>query len=215
MFIEKAVQKSIVIDGIDSLPLILALNAGGEPLSWITYQDSAFYAAKDKILWSVGQFEVRLRGGTNAITGKQSILTIDSIIALDNGTSPSAYRRDAPALNNRELFIRDRNVCAYCVTESSGKSLTRDHVIPRSKGGPDHWNNVVTACRTCNQRKDDRTPEQAKMELAYVPYIPSYNEALILKNRRILADQMEYLMKGVSKNSRLHTHPLPVFSGNN
>lgn len=210
---EASVGESPVVDGLDHLPLILALNSGGEPLQWITYQDSAFYAAKGKILWSVGQYEVRLRGGTNAITGLQSTLSIDTIVALDNGTSPSAYRRTAPALNNRELFTRDRNVCAYCGNVYTHGKLTRDHVHPKSKGGPDVWQNVVTACRGCNQRKDDRTPEQAHMQLIYVPYVPSYHEALILKNRRILADQMEYLMKGVPRDSRLHSDPLPVYSG--
>jgi|AntRauTorcE11897_2_1112592.scaffolds.fasta_scaffold00078_74 5-methylcytosine-specific restriction endonuclease McrA len=200
-----------VIDGVDSLPLILALNSGGEALHWITYQDSAFYSAKGKILWSVGQYEVLLRGGINVKTGKQSTLILDTIVALDNGTSPTKYRRTAPALNNRELFTRDRNVCAYCATKYANGKLTRDHVHPKSKGGPDVWQNVVTACRSCNQRKDDRTPEQANMQLTYVPYVPSYHEALILKNRRILADQMEWLIKGVPRESRLHSDPLPVF----
>lgn len=205
MLFEKEGHKPVV-DGVNSLPLILALNSGGEPLDWITYQDSAFYAAKDKILWSVGQYEVLLRGGTNAKTGKQSTLTLDTIVALNNNTSPSKYRKATPALTNRELFARDRNLCAYCGNQFRAAKLTRDHVLPRSKGGPDVWENVVTACRMCNQRKDARTPEQASMELIYVPYSPSFNESLILKNRRILKDQMDFLLKGVSKQSRLHDY---------
>ena len=202
MLIQKDSNQT-VIETVDSLR-ILALNSGGEPLNWITYQDSAFYAAKNKIVWSTGQFEVLLRGGTNAQTGERSTLVIDTIIALDNKTSPTRYRRETPALTNRELFARDRYLCAYCAVQFSAGKLTRDHVHPRSKGGPDVWENVVTACRGCNQRKDDRTPEQARMKLIYVPYVPSYNETLILKNRKILSDQMNFLMKGVSRASRLH-----------
>ena len=203
MLVDKNTNETL-IRGVDSLPLILALNAGGEVLSWITYQESAFYAAKDKILWSSGEYEVTLHGGTNAITGKQSTLTIDTIIALDNKTSPSRYRRPSPALTNRELFARDRNLCAYCVTVYTHKHLTRDHIVPRSKGGPDIWENVVTSCKNCNQKKDDMSLTQAGLTLSYVPYEPSYNEAFILKNRRILQDQLTYLLKGVSPKSRLH-----------
>lgn len=191
-------------ESVDQLPLILALNAGGEPLGWINYEKSAFYYAKNKVKWSLGQHEVVLRGGTNAKTGKQSTLTIDTIIALDNNKSPSHYRKETPHLSNRALFERDRKVCAYCGGVFSLSKLTRDHVLPTSKGGPDIWTNVVTACDSCNRTKDDRTPEQANMPLLYVPYTPSYNETLILLNKRILADQMEFLLKGVPKNSRLH-----------
>jgi len=191
---------------LDTFPQILALNAGGEPLHWISYKDSAYYMSLGKVLWSAGQYEVRLRGGTNAMSGERSIMMLDTIIALDNDLSPTKYRREVPALSNRELFSRDRHLCAYCSTTFSEKSLTRDHVLPRSKGGKDSWNNVVTCCKPCNQRKDDMTLKKARMQLVYVPYTPSYNETLILKNRRILADQMEFLLKGVSKKSRLHNY---------
>jgi 5-methylcytosine-specific restriction endonuclease McrA len=63
--------------------------------------------------------------------------------------------------------------------------------------------NVVTACRPCNHRKSSRTPEQAHMPLLYTPYVPSLWEDFILRNRRILADQMEFLMAHVPSSSRL------------
>jgi 5-methylcytosine-specific restriction endonuclease McrA len=109
-----------------------------------------------------------------------------------------------PPLNNRELFHRDRQICAYCATSFSGVKLTRDHIVPFSKGGRDTWMNVVTACRSCNERKSDRTPEGAGMELVYLPYVPNRAEYLILTNRRILADQMEFLAQHVPAQSRLH-----------
>ena len=197
----KGTQETIEMNGF---PQILKLNSGGLPLGWITYEDSVYHAAKDNILWTMGEYEVLLRGGTNVKTGKRSTLTIDTIIAVKNSTNPYDYRAEAPALINKSLFARDRNVCAYCGNNFPAGQLTRDHVHPKSKGGPDVWENVVSSCRPCNQKKDDRTPEQANMELLFVPYVPSYNEALILQNRRILADQMEFLLKGVSEHSRLH-----------
>jgi 5-methylcytosine-specific restriction endonuclease McrA len=66
-------------------------------------------------------------------------------------------------LTNENLFLRDGYRCAYCGRrrEELGprERLTRDHLIPRSKGGADAWLNVVTACSSCNHRKDDRLPE--------------------------------------------------------
>lgn len=191
---------------LDHVPLILSLNKAGEPLGWITYQDCAFYKAKNKILWTLGEYEVILRGGINAVTGQQSKLTLETIVALDYDKSPSKYRRANPSLTNKTLFVRDRYLCAYCGSTYRYADLTRDHVQPVSKGGPDTWSNVVSSCKTCNQYKSDRTPEQADMKLLYVPYVPTYNEHLILQNRKILQDQMEFLMKGVSKHSRLHLH---------
>ena len=164
MLIERESNR-LVVDSTEQLPPILALNSGGEPLTWITYQQSAFYKSKDKILWTIqGPHEVVLRGGTNAKTGLRSEMRIDTIVAVDNNTSPSKYRKQAPTLTNRDLFARDCNLCAYCGYQFTVSKLTRDHVTPRSKGGPDVRENVVASCRACNQKKDDRTPEQAHMD---------------------------------------------------
>ena len=96
-------------------------------------------------------------------------------------------------MNNHELFRRDDNLCLYCGREYPEFGLTRDHVIPLSRGGRDIWSNVVTACKACNTRKGGRTPEQARMPLLAIPYVPNWAEFLALSNRRILADQMAFL----------------------
>ena len=186
------------------LPLILQLNAAGEPVRWIDYEKSAYFYAKDRVLWSMGTHEVTLRGGINMATGKQSTLVMDTILAVDCKHSPRKFRAGTPPLSNKSLFIRDRNICGYCGGHFNKSELTRDHIVPKSRGGEDTWNNLVTACKTCNHKKADRTPSEAGMPLVYVPYVPNYNEHLILQNRRILFDQMEYLIKGVSKDSRIH-----------
>ena len=105
---------------------------------------------------------------------------------------------------NPDWFNRDRFVCAFCAGNFSSFKLTCDHILPLSRGGRDTWMNVVTACRTCNQKKGNRTPEEAHMQLVYAPYVPNRAEFLILANRRILADQMEFLRQHVSANSRVN-----------
>jgi 5-methylcytosine-specific restriction endonuclease McrA len=109
-----------------------------------------------------------------------------------------------PALSNTKLFVRDRHICAYCGGQFHPDDLTREHIVPTSRGGHDTWMNCITACRGCNGRKGNRLPEEARMTLLYLPYVPSLHEDMILRGRRILADQMEFLLASVPRNSRLH-----------
>jgi 5-methylcytosine-specific restriction endonuclease McrA len=74
-----------------------------------------------------------------------------------------------PAVNRREVLRRDKHSCQYC---GNTKHLTIDHVIPVSKGGKNTWDNVITACESCNNRKGDRTPQQAGMALRSEPKAP-------------------------------------------
>lgn len=186
-----------------TLPLVLKLNRLGGAKEWISYEKSAYYYAKGLVSWALGEHTIDLRGGINAKSGQQSILRMNTIIAVNDGVSPNKYRRMNPTLTNDTLFRRDMRLCAYCGGKFKLSHLTRDHVHPVSRGGKDTWENCVTACYVCNQWKADRTPEEAQMQLRYVPYTPTFNEHLILANRKILKDQMEYLLNGVSTHSRI------------
>ena len=182
---------------------VLKLSAQGLPQSWISLEQAVIHYAAEEVRWEVGQTVATFRGGHNARTGEQSIITVNSIIGTKGvpGINPFDLR---PGLTNAKLFARDRNLCAYCGDEFAEADLTREHIIPFAQNGRDGWMNVVTACRSCNHRKSDRTPEQAHMPLLYAPYVPSLWEDFILRNRRILADQMEFLMAHLPKTSRLH-----------
>ena len=185
------------------LPLVLQLDIAGNPQCWINYEKAAYYYTKDLVAWKPGAKDFTLHGGINEATGNQSLLTMETIIAIKGKTSRRGDVMNKVPLTNRTLFRRDQHLCAYCGTEYSPSDLSRDHIVPTSKNGPDIWMNVVTACYSCNKLKDDRTPEEAGMELLYVPYVPNRAEYLILQNRKILADQMEFLMARVPKESRL------------
>ncbi len=182
---------------------VLKLSAQGLPQSWITLEQAVIYYAAHEVRWEVGRQVAVFRGGHNAVTGEQSVITINSIIGTRGvpGINPFELK---PSLTNSKLFARDRNVCAYCGQHFHETDLTREHIIPQAQRGRDTWMNVVTACRSCNHRKSNRTPEQARMPLLYTPYVPSLWEDFILRNRRILADQMEFLMAHLPKTSRLH-----------
>jgi hypothetical protein len=134
------------------------------------------------------------------------VLEVSSIVATVGHTgNPANTRHDyVPPLNNETLFRRDAFLCMYCAGRFPSRELSRDHVRPFSQGGRDAWNNVVAACRRCNNQKAWRTPEQAKMQLIAVPFTPTYAEYIFLKGRRVLADQMEYLLAHFPRSSPLH-----------
>lgn len=186
-------------------PLILTLDMHGVPHRWVSWQHAVFYQVKGLVAWAAGEHEFEFLGGLNRDTGQRSRISTNSIIAIKGRSIPSRQHSIVPPLNNRELFHRDHSVCAYCGGEFSYLRLTRDHIVPVSQGGRDTWMNVVTCCRPCNQRKSGRTPEQARMELIYAPYVPNKAEYLILSNRNILADQMDFLAQHVNANSRWKT----------
>ena len=182
--------------------MILRTNAGGQPVGWISWQEAVLLYAKDQVMWTIGEEPLRFHGGINRWTGLRSYMDVHPVIAAKGQVFVADYSVEAP-LNNRELFRRDRHTCLYCLAELPDRHLTRDHVIPVSRGGEDVWSNVVAACRACNQKKADRTPQEAGMRLHAVPYVPSHAEWLILRNRRILADQMAFLKAQCPRHSRL------------
>ncbi len=182
-------------------PLVLTVDMAGLPQAWVVLEEAITYHAKQMVAWSVGREVKEFRGGWQR-NGERSRISTRSILAI-KGTGAGAHAH-VPGLTNAMLFARDRHLCAYCGRRFMSRDLSRDHVVPVSRGGRDAWTNTVTACRACNTRKGNRTPDQAKMMLLYVPYAPSRHEHFILRNRRILTDQMEYLLAGVPKSSRLH-----------
>lgn len=188
---------------MSTYPLILTLDQHGVPHRWVTWQHACFYYAKDLVAWAIGEHSFLFHGGLNRLTGERSEICANSIIAIRGKALAGKSLLQVPPLSNRELFHRDRHICAYCGDELPGQRLTRDHVVPVSQGGRDTWMNVVTACRGCNQVKSGRTPEQAGMELIYAPYVPNKAEYLILSNRNILADQMDFLARHVPSVSRV------------
>ena len=181
---------------------VLKLSAQGVPQSWISLEQAVIHSAAGDVRWVAGSEVAVFHGGHNAISGLQSIIVVHSIIGT-RGVSRINPFDLKPGLANDKLFARDRNVCAYCGGHFDERVLTREHIVPVAHKGADHWMNVVTACRPCNHRKAARTPEQAHMPLLYTPYVPSLWEDFILRNRRILADQMEFLAAHLPRSSRL------------
>ena len=188
-------------------PLILRLDISGTPLRWIPWQDAVCLYSRGLVGWTAGDNQFTFFGGTCRDSGERSSVTIHSIIAIKRSAHGRHIQRDIPPLNNHELFRRDGYMCMYCGTAHADGDLTRDHIIPISRGGRDVWSNVVSACRSCNTRKGSRTPEGASMPLLAVPYVPNWAEFLALSNRKILADQMDFLRSQFNSKHRLMDLP--------
>lgn len=185
-----------------AIPLILAIDVTGAPRGWITWKDAVASKASGRVDRELGDFSFTFHGGRSRLTGERSTISVSSIVAL-RGRNPRGWTPQTPGLTNALLFQRDRYLCCYCGSQKRPELLTRDHIVPLSRGGADTWKNVVTACKPCNQKKGAKTPERAGMLMLYVPYMPSMYEAMILRNRRILADQMDFLANLLPKGSRL------------
>ena len=185
------------------MAFVLALDATGVPSRWLNVENAITYHARGMVAWSLGDAIATFRGGISRLTGERSEIETQSIIAI-KGAVDRFTGNPHPSLTNSALFSRDRRICAYCGDRYREKELSRDHIIPVHTGGEDRWMNVGTSCRPCNIRKGGRNPDQAKMPLLFLPYIPNRYEHLVLQNRKILQDQAEYLMAKVPKYSRLH-----------
>ena len=190
------------VEDFHRVPRVLRLNVAGQPVDWVSWQEAVCLYARDIVVWTLGDAILRIRGGHNRHDGSRSYMHIHSIIACHG----KVVTRDGvvPPLTNQALFGRDRNVCLYCGGEFADGELTRDHVVPISRGGLDRWLNVVAACKRCNHYKGNRLLQETNLELRALPYVPNFAEYLALINSgRILVDQMDFLRKSFKVGSRL------------
>lgn len=181
---------------------ILRVNSAGWPENWLHWQQAVCLHARELVTWTYGEPVLTVRGGRERLSGRQTVMELTSVIACRG----KAFNRHGfePPLTNRALFRRDRRLCLYCGNRFPEASLSRDHVLPISRGGLDSWTNVVTACRRCNARKGSQHPNECGMELLALPYCPNHAEYLALTHSgRILGDQMAFLQRQFSSNSRL------------
>jgi 5-methylcytosine-specific restriction endonuclease McrA len=135
---------------------VLVLNASYEPLNVTSWKRAVILLIKGKA--------EQLEHNGRLIYEK---LPLPSVIRLRNYVK--VPYKDIP-LTRRNVLERDRHTCQYC--HYRGDELTLDHVLPRSRGGRDTWDNLVTACVKCNIKKGNRTPREASMPLARAPRKP-------------------------------------------
>lgn len=142
-------------------PRVLVLNASYEPLHVTS-------AKRAITLVQYGVAEV-LENSQDVVRSPSTTMPVPSVIRLRRYVRrPRAH---PIPFNRRNVLRRDFYTCQYC---GARHELTLDHVHPRSRGGRHAWDNVVVACRECNQRKGSRTPEEAGLSLRIRPRAPGF-----------------------------------------
>ena len=141
---------------------MLVLNATYEPINVCTVRRATVLLLKDKAeVVEVGTRDLHWATGS---LPRPVVIRLVTYVRIPRDTHKRKITR-------RAVFARDRWTCQYCGHERG--NLTVDHVIPRSKGGPSTWENIVTCCAPCNRRKGDRLPKQANMVPARAPKAPN------------------------------------------
>jgi 5-methylcytosine-specific restriction endonuclease McrA len=141
---------------------VLILNASYEPLH--------VCSVKRAITLLMQEVAERVLDGDRVLRSPSLVVPVPSVIRLRRYVRRP--HRQRVAFNRKNVFRRDDHTCQYCGSRSH--DLTLDHVLPRSRGGPTNWENVVACCRRCNAVKRDRTPTEARMALRRPPLAPAF-----------------------------------------
>jgi 5-methylcytosine-specific restriction endonuclease McrA len=165
----------------------LALNASYEPLTLVPLQRAVRLVMDRKA-------EILEVDGGRAFRSERAVIPVPLVIRLVRFVHvPRRFRRQ---VTNTFLFARDNYSCQYCGrhrSELRGRQfLTRDHILPLSRGGENTWFNVVTSCSPCNNRKGNRVPEEAGMTLRTEPGEPNHVH-LVWAVRRVTPIQAKYI----------------------
>src|SRR3974390_1214396 len=137
---------------------VLVLNATYEPINV-----TAVRRAMVLLLKGVAQAEEMHSAEVHSVAHSHKLPSVIRLLAYRH--IPQQTR----ALSRKNILLRDRNTCQFCCCVFPASELTLDHVMPRSRGGRSSWENLVACCYQCNNRKGDRTPEEAGLALARRP----------------------------------------------
>ena len=165
---------------------MLVLNATYEPINVCTVRRAVVLLLKAKAeLIERGAWELHSESTTLA---RPVVIRLVAYVNVPR----DAHRRK---ITRRAVFARDGWTCQYCGSRSN---LTVDHVVPRSKGGPSTWENIVASCAPCNRRKGNAMPRQAGMRLNREPRTPNPNVFIQVASPTIPASWRRYLAVGDS-----------------
>ena len=150
------------------MEMVVLLNGDYQPHDTITWRKALSLLAREKVE-AFGDEVIRVK----SVAGDILIPKILRLLKIVRQIYKHGVR-----YNKNNIFTRDGYKCCYC---GDSKSLTLDHIIPRSRGGKSTFENVVTCCKQCNQKKGDKTPQEVNMYLKKLPYQPTIGEYIQIK----------------------------------
>jgi 5-methylcytosine-specific restriction endonuclease McrA len=160
---------------------VLVLNATFEPINVCTVRRAVVLLLKEKAE-IIERGDWSLHSATRSMS-RPVVIRLVSYVRIPRDT----HRRK---ITRRAVFARDDWMCQYCGARSN---LTVDHVVPRSKGGPSSWENIVASCAPCNRRKGNALPRQAGMRLLKQPRTPSPHVFIHVASPTIPVAWQQYL----------------------
>lgn len=150
----------------------LLLNSTFEPLKIISWQRAITLLTQGKV--EVIDFYDREVRGVSVTFRLPSILRLLKLVKIKRASREVRFSR-------ANIYQRDKYSCQYCGRRYPAEELTFDHVVPQVQGGQATWENIVTACLTCNNRKGGRTPHEARMRLIRQPAKPKWMPVVTLR----------------------------------
>ena len=159
---------------------VLVLNQNYQPLNVCN-------ARRAVVLLDLGKAEL-MENSRGYIHTVSQVFPVPSVIRLFRMVKRPLLQRK---LSRRAVFYRDKFTCQYCGTET--RTLTLDHIVPRSRGGAHEWENVVSACIPCNHRKAGLTPKAARMRLLREPTAPRPDPYSLFHHRTILEEWRQFI----------------------
>lgn len=156
----------------------LVLNASYEPLMILDWRRAFILVCLEKAT-VIENYKKTVRSATD-------VFEVPAVVRLEKMIKKA---RRIHRFSSKGVFIRDKHTCQYCgIKLTKVEPATMDHVLPKSRGGPKSWTNIVASCMPCNNKKGDRTPAEAGMTLRSKPRIPT-----LIKRSKAPLEWQEYL----------------------
>jgi len=184
----------------------LKLNSAGLPIEIVSWQQAVDLWMKGKAV-IVECYDTLIKAGRRAtelpehiqrdlikiydddLESWQSAMYMPAVIRMVDFIKPAKRFSIYKPFNRLNIWLRDGGRCQYCGCKVAKNSFEYEHVIPQSRGGKSSWTNIVCSCHACNNKKRDRTPEEAGMKLLRKPFAPitanSYSENVVQKFRSL------------------------------
>ena len=141
----------------------LVLNASYEPIRVVNLERAMYYLMTGKA--EIVEAYDKIVRSVSLVFEHPKIIKLKRYVKIKRKQRGIKYSR-------RNILARDKMMCQYCGIKCNSKTATLDHVMPKSRGGANSWDNIVTACHRCNNKKDNRTPQEAGMKLLNKPRQP-------------------------------------------
>jgi len=143
----------------------LVLSSAYQPMHHVRWQDAIS-------MWFAGRVEIVSVYEDRFIKTVDDILNVPSIVRFVGNVLKRFQFNRVVKFSRDNVFLRDEGKCQYCSKQLTKQNFTLDHIVPVSQGGKKAWQNIVTCCIACNQRKGNKSVKQAGMKLQKNPIIP-------------------------------------------